>query len=60
MSMTVFRCSHCGKELSSNESEYMGKHNLTECTDCRYFASIGVKTIADYNLWLKGEWKIKS
>ena len=58
--LTVFVCSHCGKELSKSDRQFCDKNNVTECSDCNYFSTIGVKTIIDYNFWLSGKWFIKN
>lgn len=54
--MTVFNCSRCNKQLRPEEREYCDKHNSTWCAQCLYFDTIGVRTIADYNRWLRGDW----
>lgn len=56
--MTIFRCSHCGKELSKLNRDYMGKHNITECPECIYHIANGTNTIANYNKWLKGQFSM--
>lgn len=56
--ITVFICSHCKKELSILDREYCSKNDLNTCSECRYLSLIGIVTISDYNLWLRGSFPL--
>lgn len=55
---TIFRCSHCGKELLPGQRSFCENFNTTECPQCSYLHALGVYTSADYNKWLKNEWNV--
>lgn len=55
MGFSVFVCSNCGKELSRNDRDYCSKHNVTECTECRFHEINGTREISEYNKWLRDE-----
>ena len=51
--ITLFRCKCCGKILSVLDRQFVEKHDLYECSNCRYLHLIGVYTIQDYNNYLR-------
>ena len=51
--MTICKCSKCGKELHKTDSDFCGRMNVTECSECRYLQIISADTITSYNAYLR-------